>query len=298
MADRRKKKSATSTPQNESSQMDSPSKPEPDQTGAIGSGISGNAPLKTWGTYDTSAGEGSKKETEKKSRLKKVSKKFKKAFAGSKNSDHARRQEKFPSDSEEEESSEMAPADDKEHVPVRSKKESIPELSRTADVFEQCTKQMRSEESLSVEKKRESVASVEISNTELKKEMAALQEKNRKLKKKLANTTEELQRSRLDSERSVRAIEDLKQKNIEKGNNENEMHQRFHELETKNESLEKNLEEVLKIVQEKDMEIRDLKAQLQALGLEIFKANKEQLEVVIFLLKLVLLLMSFLLFCY
>ena len=248
MAERKKKNSATSTPQKyENSQMDSPSKPEPEQAGASGSGKSGNAQLKTWDTYDASAGDGAKKDKEKKSRLKKVSNKFKKAFTGSKNSDHAGRQEKIPNENEEEESSKMAPAeqqryltgDDKEHVPVRSKKESlgaIPELSRTAG-----------EEILSEEKKRESDASMEISNTELKKEMAALQEKNRELTEKLASTTEELQRSRLDSERSVKTIEDLKQKDSERGNNENEMHQRYkvklRELETKNQSLEKNVEQ-------------------------------------------------------
>ena len=39
---------------------------------------------------------------------------------------------------------------------------------------------------------------------------------------------------------------------------------------------------LVKKLEDKDMEIRDLKAQLQALSRKIFKANKDQSEVVIF----------------
>ena len=238
----------------------------PEETGPICYGGSQNDSLSTWETFDPSkcTEEGAQADSVKKKKdIKSVYKKFRKRMkkAKDRSSDHTgKKEEKFPDENEE---GMVTPA---EHKEVQS-------------------------------------------------------HINSDLEEDLVISTQEWEWSRLELERWVKATEDLRQEKIEWENKERELQRKYefeiHELESKLKALVHEresfttLEELLentknpnvqmslvatevilhpkedditleKILQEKDMEIRDLKEQLQALGLKNSKAKLDQMEVLIF----------------
>ena len=228
------------------SEFDSPAKPKPEETSPICSGGSQNVPLLTWTTFDASkcaeevaqAGETVKKEKDKKSSYKKFRKGFKKAIIGKQSSDHTgKKEENISEEYEEEELSDATPAEceeahgdltylpdgDKHHISTQPKKESLgakPDLSRLADELGQRWRELQNEICQSEKDRREFNARMEI----CKKEKEMLEEINKELEETLANSTQELDRSRLELEKSVKAMEDLRQKKIEWESKEKELH--------------------------------------------------------------------------
>ena len=287
------------------SELDSPAKPEHEETGPICSGRSQNVPLSTWGTFDASdcteegaqAEECVKKEKDKKSLYKKIRKGIKKRM-GKKSSDHAgKKEEKISDEYEEEELSEATlaeheevqshgdhsylPGEDEDHISTPPTKESLGaklESSRCADELEQRRHEIQTEVGQLEKDKREFNARMEIWNVESRKEKETLEQRNRELEEGLANSTRELKSSRLELEEEM---EDLRQKKIEWENKEKEMHKRhefeIHELETNNQVLEKKLIDGNVRFEQMEQELADTIKKLDNVGGEV-KMHETELD--------------------
>ena len=247
---------------------DSPAKPEPEQTGPICSGGSHNLPLSTWGTFDTSncTDEGAqaevsvKKEKDKKSKYQKLRKGFKNVISGKKSSHHAgKKEQKITEEYEEEELSEATPAEheevqshgdlcylpgeDKDHLSTQLKKESLgakPESSGLADELEQ-----------------------------RRQEKETLEQRNRVLEERLANSIQESVMSKLELEKSVKAMEDLRQKKMEWENKEKDHEFEIHELVSKNQVLEEKLIDGNITFEQMEQELTETRIKLDKVGGEV-----------------------------
>ena len=261
-----KKSTRSKSMSSQRSGSDSPAKPEPEETGPICSGGSQNVPIPTWGTFDTSnctdegaqAEVSAKKEKDKKSKYQKLRKGLKKVRSGKKSSDQAgKKEQKITEEYEKEELSEATPTEHEEvqshgdhsylpgeeedHLSTPPTKESLWDL---ADELEQC-----------------------------RQEKETLQQRNKVLEERLANSVQELDRSRLQLEKSVKAMEDLWQKKMESENKEKEMlsvHEfEIQEFETCNQVLENKLVEGNVRLEKMEQELTETRIKLDKVGGEV-----------------------------